>query len=68
MLAVGCDRAVTQPRRQAFARGTSRPRRFFFARTAQHVRSSGVLREVARAAAALGGLAAWTSVLLLLSV
>lgn len=39
----------------------------FLRRTAQHVRSFDLLREGARAAVALGGLAGWAGVLLVLA-
>lgn len=39
---------------------------FFWARKAQHVRSVATLREVLRAAVALGGVTAWGGLLLLL--
>jgi hypothetical protein len=45
-----------------------RRRAFFLTSRTQHVRSAALPRELARAAAALGGLAAWASVLLLLAV
>ncbi len=44
-----------------------RRRAFFLRRTTQHVRSLDLLREAARAAVALGGLAGWTGVLLVLA-
>jgi len=44
-----------------------RRRAFFLTGTAQHVRSAPWLRETARAAAALAGLAAWSALALLLA-
>ena len=42
-------------------------RAFFLARSTQHVRSLTLARELARALVALGGLAAWAGVCLLLA-
>jgi len=44
-----------------------RRRALFLTTTARQVKSGELLREAGRAAAALGGLAAWTGVLLLLA-
>ena len=41
-------------------------RAFFLARTAQHVETGGLARELARAAAMLLGIASWGALLLLL--
>ena len=41
-------------------------RAFFLARSTQHLRSATLARELARAAVALGGLAAWGAVCALL--
>ena len=43
-----------------------RPRAFFLLRTAQHVRSMNVARELARAVLALAGVASWGALFLLL--
>jgi len=42
-------------------------RAFFSARTAQHVKTEGLGRELARAAAMLLGIASWGGLLLLLA-
>ena len=44
-----------------------RARVFFLAGNTQHVRSGLLLREIARALAALAALAGWASILLLLA-
>jgi hypothetical protein len=44
-----------------------RPRAFFLARSAHQMKSLSWLRELGRAAMALGGLAAWGGVLLLVA-
>ena len=44
-----------------------RTRAFFLFRTAQHVRSLGVGRELARALLALAGAASWAAVVILLA-
>ena len=43
-----------------------RPRAFFLLRTAQHVRSMEVARELVRAVLALAGVASWGALFLLL--
>ena len=44
-----------------------RTRAFFLLRTAQHVRSRDVARELVRAALALAGAASWGALLMLLA-
>ena len=44
-----------------------RPRAFFLLRTAQHVRSMEVARELVRAVLALAGVASWGALLLMLA-
>jgi hypothetical protein len=59
--------ALTYPALQRRLISTRRSRALFLPRTTQHVRSRGVLVEVARAAVALVALAAWCASLLLIA-
>lgn len=51
----------------AMASRPARSRSFFLTATTQHVKSLDVLREIARAALAVGGAAAWSALVLLLA-
>jgi hypothetical protein len=59
--------ALTYPALQRRLISTRRSRALFLPRTTQHVRSRGVLVEVARAAVGLVALAAWCASLLLIA-
>ena len=60
--------AISYPSLQRRLMARRRSRALFFADTTQHVDRAPLRREIARAALALGGIAAWVATVYLLSI